>query len=183
MHCVNFINPRTTTRVTVSQVGSEFHCDLGLGDMELNLFADLCYTFDCDAHYVSRNGRTELCIIDQKTPRQRRTTSRIARARIKRLVGKLGHMKARLSGLLESICQFQSMRFMPNFTFETRGECISVICNMAHAHVLDLARLMNEHKIQTMTYTGGYLRCDLSERERKRSRSRDDDESRKRTRS
>ena len=164
-----FISTHTTTPITVSQLGATFHCVV-TPPIEFSMFAELCYTFDCDAHYITRDANVDVHITDAKTKSRMPTVNRNVKRRVKKLTRTLQcgeGMRRRAEAIMLSICGFSTVHFMPNFTFETRASRdpresgLAIICNMAHMHVLDIARLTTDHTVDKLRYTRGYLECEL----------------------
>ena len=168
----DFINPHLN--VTLTQVGDTYHCVCHEA-VRFDIFVDLCYHFDCDAHYVTRSDRTAegdvvVVISDIKTAIPERVVTSIVRARIKKHCNTLKcgpQLRERIEKVMLSICGFSTVRFLPNFTFETRPSRdpretgIAIICNMSHLHVLDIARLQTSHALSNVAYQTGYLICEL----------------------
>ena len=184
----DFINPHL--KVTLSRVGETYHCFCH-EPIQFDIFVDLCYHFDCDAHYVTRGKDIVVCIKDAKTAVPERAVTSIVRKRVKRQCKTLKcgpQLRERVERVMMSICGFSTVRFLPNFTFETRPSRdpretgIAVICNMAHLHVLDIARLQTSHMLSSVAYNTGYLLCELLPNEAPRKRNRDSEDSKRRTR-
>ena len=164
-----FISQHTTTPITVRQLGATFHCVV-TQPIQFAIFAELCYTFDCDAHYITRDAHVDVHIQDAKTKPRIPTVNRNVKRRVKKLIRTLtcgATMRQRAEAIMLSICGFSTVHFMPNFTFETRTSRdpresgLAIICNMAHMHVLDVARLTTDHTIDNLRYSRGYLQCEL----------------------
>jgi hypothetical protein len=118
--------------------------------------SELCWTMKCDC-MLSMAGFTVLA--DGTYTRAERAITRPIRARTKSICARLrcgAQLRARCADVMFAVCSFRHTHFMPNFTVECASGGLSIICNLASVHVLDLIALY-DHGVTDLSYKDGYL--------------------------